>query len=71
MRETEKKPKNADDKLEIIKKVLDNNKNRQKIIQLTSKFDREKLEPERIILRKRYLIHFRKDNIKKKNGCWN
>ena len=69
MRETEKKTKNADDKLEIIKKVLDNNKNRQKIIQLTSKFDREKLEPERIILRKRYLIHFRKDNIKKKNGC--
>ena len=40
----QKKTKNADETLEIIKKVLDYNKNAQKNFQLASKVDKEKSE---------------------------
>ena len=43
MSETEKK--NADETLEIIKKILDYNKDVQKKFQLASKVDKEKSEP--------------------------
>ena len=44
MSEKEKKYKNADETLEIIEKILDCNKNGQKIFQLGSKVDKGKLE---------------------------
>ena len=45
MSEIEKKYKNADETLEIIKKNLDYNKNAQKNIQHASKADKEKSKP--------------------------
>ena len=50
MSEAEKK-KNADETLEIIKKVLDYNKNAQKIFQLASKVDKEKSELKKALQR--------------------
>ena len=44
MSETEKKNKNADETLEIIKKILDENKDAQKKIQLAPKVDKGKSE---------------------------
>ena len=44
MSETEKKKKNADETLEIIKKILDENKDAQKKIQLAPKVDKGKSE---------------------------
>ena len=44
MSETEKKYKNADETLEIIKKILDENKDAQKKIQLAPKVDKGKSE---------------------------
>ena len=51
MSEAEKKKKNADETLEIIKKVLDYNKNAQKIFQLASKVDKEKSELKKALQR--------------------
>ena len=45
MSETEKK--NADETLEIIKRILDYNKDVQKKFQLASKVDKEKSEPKK------------------------
>ena len=45
MSEKEKKYKNVDETLEIIKKILDYNKNAQKFFQLASKVDKGKSEP--------------------------
>ena len=45
MSETEKKKKNVDETLEIIEKIIDYNKNAQKIFQLASKVDKGKSEP--------------------------
>ena len=45
MSEKEKKYKNADETLEIIKEILDYNKNIQKNFQLPSKADKGKSEP--------------------------
>ena len=39
------KKKNVDEKLEIIEKILDYNKNAQKIFQLVSTVDKGKSEP--------------------------
>ena len=57
-----KKNKNAYETLEIIKKILDYNKNTPKYFQLASKFDKEKPKPkteesiaERIKLRRQKL----------------
>ena len=41
---SEKEKKNADETLNIIEKILDYNKNAQKIFQLASKVDKGKLE---------------------------
>ena len=41
------KKKNADETLEIIKKILDYNKDVQKKFQLASKVDKEKSEPKK------------------------
>ena len=45
MGQKEKKKKNADETLSIIKKIVDCNKDAQKIFQLASKVDRGKPEP--------------------------
>ena len=45
MSKTEKKKKNADETLEIIKEILDYNKSTQKIFLLASKVDKGKSEP--------------------------
>ena len=45
MNETEKINKNADETLEIIKEILDYNKDIQNFFSLASKVDRGKLEP--------------------------
>ena len=45
MSEKEKNYKNVDETLEIIKKILDYNKNAQNIFQLASKVDKGKSEP--------------------------
>ena len=44
---SETKKKNADETLEIIKKILDYNKDVQKKFQLASKVDKEKSEPKK------------------------
>ena len=66
--ETEKIYKNADETLEIIKKILDYNKNAPKNFQLASKVDKGKSEPKpeesiakRTILRKRMVAKIEKE----------
>ena len=45
MSEKEKKDKNADETLEIIKKILDLNKDAQNVFHHSSKVDKRKSEP--------------------------
>ena len=71
MSETEKKNKinkNADETLEIIKKIIDYNKNAQKFVQHVSKVDKGKSKPkcegsiaERIMLRKGMVAEIEKE----------
>ena len=66
MSETEKKYKYADETLKIIKKILDYNKDAQKIFQHASKVDKRKSEPEgniaeRTILRKEMVAEIEKE----------
>ena len=66
MCETEKKYKYADETLKIIKKILDYNKDAQKIFQHASKVDKRKSEPEgniaeRTILRKEMVAEIEKE----------
>ena len=63
MSEAEKKNENADETLKIIEKILDYNKNAQKIFQLASKVDKRKSEP------KTEESIAERDNIEKRNDC--
>ena len=62
-----KKNKNADETLKIIEKILDYNKNTQKIFLLPSKVDKGKSVSKNNSWKK----YWRECKIKKKKDCWN